>query len=411
MKQPAPLLLVYPNCGLDTNPTLNLLLERLADRRVETDVLLYEGEGFRTPNAYGETIHLQQLPGEWFFDYQWASLRSMPMRMLRKVLFPWRYPGYSVSRDLALFKLMRARRYGAILGVDPYGIILADMLNQRAHRPLIYLSFELMFMEEVLHTEEEFLKYLELAACERISLALIQDEERGEVFGRENGVAWDKLVFVPAAPPPRDVPKSNRLRRILGIPPKKRIVLYCGNLESWASRDDFEEMVSYWPEEFCLVLHLAAEPSAMLARHMKQLTGTGRVFLSDEPVGRDELLDLVASADFGLAPFKPVPDRWWAGNNLYHLGLSSGKVSYYALCGLPILARSLPVFDREFAEFRGGKVYHRLAETGALLKEMDRQYARYSAESRRFYDERLDPSSGMDDFCHRLFDLTRQGGD
>src|SRR5262245_61627023 len=135
---PPPLLLVYPNCGLDTNPTLSLLLESLAARHVEVDVLLYEGEGFRTPNSYGDTIHLRPLPSEWFFDYQWAALRSLPMRVLRKLLFPWRYRGYPMWSDLAFFKLMRARKYAGILGVDPYGIILADILNQRAHNPLVY---------------------------------------------------------------------------------------------------------------------------------------------------------------------------------------------------------------------------------------------------------------------------------
>lgn len=403
---PAPLLLVYPSCGLDTNPTLTLLLEELAARHVEVDVLLYEGGGFRTPNPYGDTIHLKPLPGEWFFDYHWASLRSMPLRVLRKLLFPWRYPGYSLRKDLGLLKLMRAKRYGAILGVDPYGIILADMLNQRAHRPLVYLSFELMFMEEVLHTEDEQLKYLELAACERTALVLIQDEERGEVFCRENAVPMDKLALVPVAPPPQPVPRSNRLRLSLGIPAGQRIVLYCGHLESWTSRDELEEMVSYWPDEFCLVLHHAAQPSAMLARHVKHLTGTGKVYISDEPVARADLLDLVASADFGLAPFKPVPDRWWCGNNLHHIGLSSGKIGYYALCGLPILARTLPVFDREFAAYPCGKVYRRLAETGTLLQEMDSAYKRYSREARRFYAERLDPSSGMAAFCTRLLDLS-----
>src|SRR5262249_22799826 len=146
----SPLLLVYPNCGLDTNPTLTLLLESLAGRNVEVDVLLYEGEGYRAPDPFGDTVHLQSLPGEWFVDYQWAALRSMPMRVLRKLLFPWRYPGYSIRKDLGLFKLLRTRRYAAILGADPYGIILADMLNQRARRPLVYLSFEQMFMDEVI---------------------------------------------------------------------------------------------------------------------------------------------------------------------------------------------------------------------------------------------------------------------
>ena len=93
------------------------------------------------------------------------------------------------------------------------------------------------------------------------------------------------------------------------------------------------------------------------------------------------------------------------GKNLYHLGLASGKVSYYALCGLPILARSLPVFEREFSNYQCGKVYRRMSETGQMLEAIDRNYAHHSAEARRFYDERLNPIGGMQRFCDQLVAL------
>lgn len=117
------------------------------------------------------------------------------------------------------------------------------------------------------------------------------------------------------------------------------------------------------------------------------------------------MASLVASADFGLAPYKPVPDHWMTSDNLYHLGFASGKVSFYAMCGLPILARPLPVFEREFSNYKCGKVYRRVAETGQMLEEMDRDYAHYSAEAQRFYQKRLNPAEGMQKFCNNLMDL------
>ncbi len=104
-----------------------------------------------------------------------------------------------------------------------------------------------------------------------------------------------------------------------------------------------------------------------------------------------------------------MPGDLWTGNNLYHLGFASGKVSYYALCGLPILARPLPVFEREFSVYKCGKIYYRLSETGNLLEEISRDYENYSMESKRFYDERLNPQDGMSKFCDRLVDLARTG--
>ena len=121
------------------------------------------------------------------------------------------------------------------------------------------------------------------------------------------------------------------------------------------------------------------------------------------------MCSLVSSADIGLAPYKPVPEDLWTGENIHHLGFASGKISYYALCGLPILARSLPVFEREFSNFKCGKIYRRLSETGKLLEELTRDYDDYSKESRRFYDERLNPVDGMEKFCDRLMDLASTG--
>jgi hypothetical protein len=142
-----------------------------------------------------------------------------------------------------------------------------------------------------------------------------------------------------------------------------------------------------------------------MAQFLRRLTETKRIYVSTQPVAREDLPGLVASADFGLAPYKPVPENWWTDTNIFHLGLASGKVAYYAMCGLPMLARSLPVFNREFANYKCGKVYRRLAETGEMLEEMGKDYAGYSREARRFYEERLNPAEGMQSFCSRLVRL------
>jgi len=212
---------------------------------------------------------------------------------------------------------------------------------------------------------------------------------------------------VPVAPPPQHVAKSDFLRKAIGIPPDRRIVLYCGNLQSWASRDELEEMVSYWPDDYCLVIHNRSKVQNTLERYLRKLTETGKIFISAEPVGRKEMCDLVSSADFGLAPYKPVPGDLWTGNNIYHLGFASGKISYYALCGLPMLARPLPVFERAFSHYKCGKIFRRLSESGDLLEEMQRDYESYSSESKRFYHEWLNPENGMATFCDRMLDLAR----
>lgn len=398
------LLLIYPLASLDTNPTLVLLLERLAKRKVPVEVLLTKGEGFLVPESFGETIHLKPLPRDFFFNR--FALMGLPLRLAKRLMPSNHNADYPVRFDHIVFRYTLARQYSAIIGVDPHGMILAGSLNKHVKRPLVYISFEIIFNEDLDDSEVE-LKQKERLVCDQTSLVLVQDEERAEAFCRENSFPFDRVSMVPVAPAPQKVEKSDYLRKTLQIPSSKQIVLYCGNLEAWASRDELAEMVSYWPDAYCLVIHSRSRVERRMQNYLKSLTETRKIIISTGPVERKNMCSLVSSADFGLAPYKAIPDAWQTGKNLYHLGLSSGKISYYALCGLPILARSLPVFEREFSNYQCGKTYLRLAETGTLLEEMSRDYQHYSQESVRFYYERLNPVDGMEKFCDRLMDLAK----
>jgi hypothetical protein len=392
---------------------MTFLLESLAKREVHVDVLAGQREMFATPESFlapepfGRTVHVEYLPFGFFFES--GSLNRLPLRIVRKLMRAGKNSSYSLWFDPIIFKYARTREYSVVIGVDPHGIVLADWLNEWSRRPLVYISFEILFSEDVDSHRDEELMRLERAACQRTSLVLIQDHERSRAFCRETSFPRDQVLTVPIAPPPQQIGRTDFLRRTLEIPPNKRIVLYCGNVQSWASRDELAELVSYWPDEYCLVLHNRSNVQRTLQRFLDKLTETRKIFISAEPVGRKEMAALVSSADFGLAPYKPIPGDLWTGQNLHHLGFASGKVSYYALCGLPILARPLPVFEREFSHYKCGKIYRRLSESGELLEEMRRDYESYSSESKRFYHEQLNPKNGMASFCNRLVDLARTG--
>jgi hypothetical protein len=409
------ILIIYPYSSLDTNPTMTFMIESLAARKLRVDVLAGRSDGFAmppesflTPEPFGEAVRMEFLSFDFFFRW-WSPVTGLPLRLASRFLLSRHRSTYSLRFDHAFFKYFQASRYSVIIGVDPHGVVLADALNSWTKKPLVYISFEILFGEDVDSEPDKDLLRQERVACQRSSLVLIQDDERAEAFCRETSFPRERVLTVPVAPPPQEIGRSDFLRRNLKIPPEKRIVLYCGNLQSSASRDEMAELVSYWPDEYRLVIHNRSNVQPTLQRFLDRLTETGKIFISAEPIGRKEMSALVSSADFGLAPYKPVPGDLWTGNNLYHLGFASGKVSYYALCGLPILARPLPVFEREFSRYKCGKIYHRLSETGDLLEEMRRDYENYSMESKRFYDERLNPQDGMERFCNRLVDLARTG--
>lgn len=382
---------VYPYPHPDSNPTLANLAAELGRRGWDVE-LLCAGADVRGLGAPGSGLGPAGRPG---------LLNPLP----RGGAGPGARLADRLRRAAGPALLARSRRPGVLLGADPQGLALARKLGARARLPLVYLSFEILFREEV-GPAEAGLKAAELAACADVALTLVQDEERAAALAGATGLPRAAMALVPNAPAPgpeaQPVPPSDLLRRRLGIAPERRIVLYTGSLAGWASLHLLREMVGHWPGEFVLVLHSRAASGPRMRSWLEGLRATGRVEISPDPLPAGELGALYASADFLLAPYMPVPDDWTSCANIAHLGLSSGKVAHAALCGLPILASDLEVFRREFAAYRCGEVYTRLEQTGGLLARMAADREAYSAGARRFYAERLDPRGPMAAFCDRL---------
>ncbi len=396
------ILIVYPYPNIESNPTMALLLETLDSLGAKVHVLFAKSDAVLTPAPFGSNVELERWDGGAFHFRAYRLSRKAAVRGLLTKTLPPLLVRRRGDENLIWFAVRRMRNYDLAIGVDPGGISVVDRLNTWARIPIAYICFELMFRDELEGLAENSLLEVEQRGASAARVILLQDEERKAAFCREHAIDSNRIVTAPVAPPPRQVQKTDALRARLGIPSRKRIVLFCGNIQAWSSRDELEDMVSCWPDRYCLVIHSWDKVGPRLRQYLAGLRQTGKIFVSSELVARQEMPDFVASADFGLAPYKPTPEAWPTGKNLYHLGLASGKVSYYALCGLPILARALPVYEREFAVYRCGKTYRLSSETGRLLEEMDSSYDVYSKESRRFFDERLNPVPGITEFSRRL---------
>lgn len=395
------LLLIYPSCNLDVNPTLPALLRRLAARGHRVDVVMERPGDFSVPVSPAPGVRFRFLPSGGV-SLSGVSARQFPARLARALVRPSVRRCYRLWEDLAGVPQLSACCYDAIVGIDPAGLAVAHRLNRFARRPLIYLSFEILFRAEVVGALEAAIKSAEEDASREVVLTLIQDDERATALASELHLPRERMALVPVAPEPVVVHREKILHRTLGIPEDRRIVLYLGQVSAWTGRDELADLIETWPERYCLVLHFSSRGSGRLAPALRRWVDQGRVFLSHGPIPQADLPALVASADFGLAPYRAVADSWDTGMNVHHLGLASGKVAYYALCGLPILARPLPVFEREFAQYDCGRLYRRPEQTGALLEELGLRYKHHRAEARRFYDERLDPRKALEGFCERL---------
>lgn len=323
----------------------------------------------------------------------WPRFTANPYRIRHK------YSG--LRRGFANRRLAaKGRKYAAVIGVDPEGIGRAHRLNQYLESKLIYASFELLFRDEIQDSDEQHLKAEELEASSFVDLVLVQDELREKLLRENNQFRNAGFCLCPVAPMPARPERSHLLRNALAIPPEKRIVLLAGSVEPFTSRDLLHEMVSYWPDRYHLVVNCRAYTTKRERCFLEDLaSSTGRVSLTAEAVPMDRLTDIFSSADFVLLPYKPVPGSWMSYKNVYHVGLSSGKASYAAMCGIPMIASALPTYEEIFARFNCGRTYNQVSQIPHILQSLETNYNLHSIEARRCYDEVMDPTKGIHNFC------------
>lgn len=383
----SPILIVYPQDNILTNPTMVGLLRLLAGRGVPVDVMTPRPLTLSERNALNSHVVVTSLPLPSLVNSRPTGMRTA-LRALQDVQLR-----------------MTLHRYAAIVGVDPLGIAIAARLNATVSLPLVYVSFELIFESEVELAYEIMLKAKERAASLKCDLILIQDEARRDIFCRENAVDPGRCVLVPVSPVDAKPPRTNYLRERLGIAADTLLVLYQGSLADWSCRNEFEELVSYWRADECLVIHSRDRPGKRMARFLSDLMRGRSIYFTSEPVSPAELSILTASADVGLVCYRVTRDHWCSGDNLRHLGLSSGKVGYYAMCGLPILSRSISSLDELIACYQFGASYDRLSASGEALQRVRSNRYAMGLAARSFYESRLEPSTALSEFCDRLLAL------
>lgn len=377
-------LIVYPHGDLASNPTIVALIRELIRRGVLLEIM--------TPAPPLELGVAAAIAPSWIALPPLTATRPSGARSA------WR-------AFIEAVDVRRIARYAGVIGVDPLGIAIAARLNATARRPMAYVSFELMFEAEVEGGYETDLKAQERAAARASDLVVVQDPERRDALCRENGVDADRCILIPVSPEDARPGRTDYLRKRFGLAADDVLVLYQGSLYDWSCRDELAELVSYWPTNWRLVIHCRADQGRRMRRFLEEIASLPNVTVSTEPVSPEELPALTASADIGLACYRATPSSWLTGDNLRLLGLASGKVAYYAMCGLPVLARSFGTLDRLVLDAGMGATYARLSEAPAALSKILASQEQMSAAARSFYETHLDPNPGLTAFCDRWMEI------
>ena len=368
--------LFNPRPKLAENPSLVCLLKAFARSGACVDVLMPVSDRFPSVD--------DGLATRYPFPHRFSLWRGG----VRTTLRSW----WERVQQIQVDRMFAAGAYDLILGVDSAGLIKGYEYAKRLNVPLVYLSFEIFFRDELSSRAEIEEKERECIASQFADLVIIQDKWRAQLLATENRLSPDKFEYLPVSPEgSQRVRKSDYLRRRFNLSERQTLVLHSGSFVEWTYADELLENVATWPEDFVLVVHTKYKPGRT-DRHIQavQQAKLSNVVLSTEPLPVDEYEQLVASADIGLALYKPVPPSRSSQKNIQTIGLSSGKFSFYMKYGLPVISVGQQTYAQLLVDYAFGENLDSFSEMPAALNRVRSNYAHHRVEAQRLFSEKLD---------------------
>jgi glycosyltransferase involved in cell wall biosynthesis len=153
---------------------------------------------------------------------------------------------------------------------------------------------------------------------------------------------------------------------------KRKIVLCTGSLTRELLIHDIVESVSRWPDNCTLVVHGWFWPESY-RQQIYALAGRfpERVYLSTDLLRQDEIDNLFASVDVGVAFYTPVD------NNIRYVGHAAGKVFDFMRYGVPIVVNRDTNVYRIVEESKCGVSVSNPQEIGDAIAHLLEHYADY----------------------------------
>lgn len=328
---------------------------------------------------------------------------SIPDPSIR-VIHSCRYTGNPLLRILSLVSFVRnvfkhGKNYCVLFGIDPYGLLIASLVNLRYRALLVYYSLEIHstkmnncdvrnrpFSRRLLYYWHlRLLKLVESCLHKNAALTLIQDETRWNILRQMNNVVdASDVIFIPNSPMARtaEYSRSDYLSRRFGIPSDKKIVLYAGSLGEWIGVDRILLSVLNWSKEIVLVLHGRGNPT-FVSHLMEYATKLdGRVIISLDQLIEEEYEIMVGSADIGISWYADKDDP-----NVYNIGAASGKLFYYLKHRLPVVTNQFPGLPEIVEKHGAGLCVETEADIGNALLDILEQYETFSQNAQKCFGE------------------------
>ncbi len=180
--------------------------------------------------------------------------------------------------------------------------------------------------------------------------------------------------------------------------------MHAGSFSNWTYAKELIESAQNWSNDFVLLIHTRLIPNV----EMKQLIINSRapnIIFSNKPYNDSIFQEMLASADIGLALYKPLYSSPYIGKNIKTIGLSSGKFSNYMKCGLPTISIKQSCYEDLLNEYKFGINIDDFQQMSAALLDIKHNYVTFSSEAKRLFEEKLNFDNYYPEIKERLLEL------
>jgi len=364
------ILIINPEGSYLTNPTLSAFGRSLVARGYSVKIFAPKNHLYKDDKrfiSYGvlarkiKTLLIERL---FFFNLDWIA---------------------------AIINLIMLREaFDLVIGVDRQGIVEAAPLCRLFGARKGFFSFEIMFEDET----SKLYKKREVTACEKISFWVVQDEVRARLISGENKLDCSSKIVVPVASAKNSQTANSSVRNYLGISRSSKVAALIGSLSELTLFEEVLDSVGAWPNNWVLLVHdKDGTTRSKIEKYFAktQCSYTHRIFVSDKTIGDiDGLGELLNGVDAGIAFYSATYKSKYLGKNVEFIGASSGKISTYAMYGIPVITNLSDWHSDMLAKYNYGVRIDSPSYINGALDYIEKNGEWLKSNTIKFYEQQLD---------------------
>lgn len=318
--------IIYPADYLESVPVVRNTIIMLAKNGYFVEVFIYKSDGqhpsvqFRERNIIIHTLQksttgIKKIVPNIIMFTKWAS------------------------------QICHKNKYLCFFGIDPAGLCVVGLLGLLYRVPWVYFSLELIISSDPIR-QYPYYKTPEKWFSRRCSLVITQDEKRAQLMAEDNNIPLSRFVLIPNSPlGAARYRKTDFFQKAFALKAVDKILLSAGSLADFTLTRELMSAAQRFPKNWKLVLHGRSNLDDLPS----YIKNNNNILISKEAVAYDKLKEIIDSADIGLAFYDLAKSP-----NLIFAGKSSGKISQYLQCGLPVIIGKMPGWEEAIDQYHSG---------------------------------------------------------